>query len=133
MSFFLILEIILLEFAISGLTLAATDIDLFLSTLLIEEYPSWRDREQIVLSTKKVLIQSLEEFNNYTRKEIFEHRKNKFLNIGKKKSFTLFSKYNDDLMNQNIFLSIKENYIKYKKRLVILLLLLVFLVIFLIK
>ena len=41
----------------------------------------------LYLSTKEILIKYLEEFKKYTRDEIFEQRKEKFLNIGKQKSF----------------------------------------------
>ena len=37
-----------------------------------------RNKEQTILSTKKVLIKYLEEFKKYTREEIFEQRKKSF-------------------------------------------------------
>jgi len=49
-----------------------------------------RDKSQILLSTENILTKYLNEFSQYNGDEIFEQRKNKFLGIGKGKSFKPF-------------------------------------------
>ena len=93
-----------------------------------------RNKEQIVLSTKAVLIRYLEEFNNYTRDEIFEQRKKKFLSIGKQKSFTAFLKNKGVLIEKDSFFKlVKEYCVKYKNKLIIAFLLFLAVSLFLIK
>jgi len=85
-----------------------------------------RDKKQTVSHTKMALIKYLEEFNNYTREEIFEHRKKKFLQIGRQKNITPFSKNEGNLVqSDSLFTSIGENFFKHKNKLIIVLLLLV--------
>ena len=92
-----------------------------------------RNREQAISSTRSVLIKYLEEFKNITRDEIFEQRKKKFLNIGRQKSFATFSKDNTSLIEKdNFFAFIKENYQRYKNKLIIVFILLIALGLFLI-
>ena len=50
-----------------------------------------RNKEQVIFSTKEALIKYLEEFKKYTGEEIFEQRKEKFINIGKQKFYKVFS------------------------------------------
>ena len=90
-----------------------------------------RNREQAVLSTKKVLIKYLEEFKKYTRTEIFEQRREKFLNIGKQKTFTVFSKKTGWVGKDNFFAYVKEILLKFKKELIIVSLLVLVAVLFL--
>ena len=78
-----------------------------------------RNRDQVIFSTKKVLIKYLDEFKQYTKKEILNHRKEKFLNIGKHKKFTVFSRNSEWIKKTNILLSTKEIYLKFKKELII--------------
>ena len=93
-----------------------------------------RNKEHVVLSTKEALIRNLEEFNNYTREEIFEQRKKKFLSIGRQKSFTVFSKANDGLIDKHSFFElVKENYFKHKNKLIIAFLLVAVIGFFIIK
>ncbi len=91
-----------------------------------------RNKEQVILSTKMVLLKYLEEFTQYTRDEIFVQRKEKFLSVGKQKSFTIFSKENDWITKDNFFSSVKEIFIKFKKRFIIGILLILLVMIFLI-
>ena len=78
-----------------------------------------RNRGQVIFSTKAILIKHLEEFKNYTREEVFEQRKKKFLDIGRQKSFTSFSKSEGNLVEKsNFFMLIKLNYIRYKNKLI---------------
>ena len=92
-----------------------------------------RNKKQIISSIKTALIKSLEEFKNYTREEIFEQRKKKFLNIGRQKSFITFSKDEISLVEKdNFFALVKKNCLKYKKKLIIAFLLFVIVGLFLI-
>jgi len=79
-----------------------------------------RDKDQTVLSIKIVLQNFLKEFSSYSREEIFEQRKEKFLKIGTKKSFSVFSKRGINLLKKDNFITlIKENFFKYKNKLII--------------
>jgi len=91
-----------------------------------------RNKEQVIFSTKVVLIKYLEEFRKYTKEQILEQRKEKFLNIGKRKTFTVFSKESDWAAKDNFFVFFKEILFKYKKKLVIGVLLILAGIIFLI-
>ena len=46
-----------------------------------------RDKDKILANVKNSLMNNLNEFKNYSRDEIFEHRKIKFLKIGREKGF----------------------------------------------
>ena len=91
-----------------------------------------RNKEQAILSIKKVLIKYLEEFKKYTREEIFEQRKKKFLNIGKEKTFTVFTKGTSWIRKKNFFILTKEILFKFKTEIAIvaLLMLMAFLFLF---
>jgi len=78
-----------------------------------------RNKDQVIFSTKVMLTKYLEEFTKYTKQEILEQRKKKFLNIGKQKTFTVFSKQSGWMAKNNFINSAKETMIKYKKELVI--------------
>jgi len=78
-----------------------------------------RNKEQIILSTKETLTKYLDEFQSYTREEIVEQRKKKFLNIGKQKSFTVFSQANKWVEKNNFLINTKEFLFKFKKELII--------------
>ena len=78
-----------------------------------------RNKEQVIFSTKEVLIKYLEEFKKNTREEILEQRKEKFLNIGQQKAFTIFSKKRDWKIKDNFIVSVKEILFKYKKEVII--------------
>ena len=92
-----------------------------------------RNKKQIISSIKTALIKSLEEFKNYTREEIFEQRKKKFLSIGRQKSFITSSKDEISLVEKdNFFTLVKKNYLEYKNKLIIAFLLFVIVGLFLI-
>jgi acetyl-CoA carboxylase carboxyl transferase subunit alpha len=74
-----------------------------------------RNREEIIFSTKMILLKYLDSFKKYTREEILEQRKEKFLNIGKYKTFTVFSKKNEWIAKSNFFILSKEFLLKFKK------------------
>ena len=78
-----------------------------------------RNKEQVIFSTKEILTKYLEEFRKYTREEILEQRKEKFLNIGQQRTFTIFSKKRDWIVKDDFFVSVKEILFKHKKELII--------------
>ena len=74
-----------------------------------------RNQLKIVLETRKVLLKHLEEFASYSGDEILEHRKNKFIQIGKQKSFISFSNNQTSIFKENSFFKIfKEKYLNKK-------------------
>jgi len=78
-----------------------------------------RDKDQVVLSVKKILTKYFEEFSTYTREEIYKQRKDKFLKVGKYKTFTVFSN-NKDWIKKGSFLPIAKGVLsKFKKEIVI--------------
>ena len=90
-----------------------------------------RNKERTVFFAKEALLKYLEEFEKYTRKEIFEQRKEKFLNIGKQKAFKVFSHQNAWIKKDNFFAFIKEILFKFKKELIIVILLIFSAILFL--
>ena len=93
-----------------------------------------RDREKIVFSVGEALIKSLKGFENLTQEEIFEQRKKKFLNIGKEKSFMTFSKDPASFAKKySFFRIIRENYLKYKIKFLIVLFLLIIIFFYLVS
>ena len=92
-----------------------------------------RNKEQVIFSTKEVLIKYLEEFKKYTGEEIFEQRKEKFINIGKQKFFKVFSSKTYWIKKDEFLPPIKEILFKFKKEFMIfaLLTLMAFLFLFL--
>ena len=78
-----------------------------------------RNKDQMISTTKEILIKYLEEFNKFSRDEIFEQRKEKFLNIGKDESFKIFSNHSLRIGKNNIFISMKKALYKFKKEIVL--------------
>ena len=78
-----------------------------------------RNKTQASSLIKEALIRHLESFKNLSREEIFEQRKEKFLNIGKQKTFTVFSKEAAWIRKSNFFEFIKKILFKFKKELII--------------
>ena len=91
-----------------------------------------RNKEKAILLIKEALIKYLEEFEKFSRGEIFEQRRKKFLNIGKEKTFTIFSKERDLIIKYDYFSFIKKIFSKNKKEIIISVLLVLLGVIFLI-
>ena len=89
-----------------------------------------RNREAIILSTREILTRYLDHFNQYTGEEIFEDRQKKFLNIGKQKSFTVFSKKTIWKVENNISNLIRKFLIKFKIHLIFLIVLIFFSIFF---
>tara|TARA_Y100000590_G_scaffold174987_1_gene199999 strand:+ start:8275 stop:9378 length:1104 start_codon:yes stop_codon:yes gene_type:complete len=93
-----------------------------------------RDKTQIVSTVENALKRNLEEFKSYSREEIFEQRKQKFLNIGKETSFTALSgKTNIFLDKKNFIPFLKEKFLKKKIFILIFFLLFLFFIFYLIN
>jgi len=75
-----------------------------------------RDAEHIVYEVKKSIIKHLNFFDNMSSEEIYEHRKNKFLKIGRDKGFMSSSNLNEKGLgyNEPILLKVKRNLIQNK-------------------
>ena len=91
-----------------------------------------RNNKETVMNIKTALEKHLEGFKNYTREEIFYQRKEKFLNIGKLKSFTFFSNDYKWTKKEDFFTVFKKILFNFKKELIIILLLISALFLFLI-
>ena len=70
-----------------------------------------RDKETILLNIKKSLRRNLGELINMSRQDIVEHRKNKFLNIGREKDLP-----NDLLSSDKLFSSGANNFFSVKNK-----------------
>ena len=82
-----------------------------------------RNKEQIISSTKEVLKRYLQEFQKHSREEIFKQRKEKFLNIGKQKFLKSFADKPYWPKKNKIFNFVNKELFKYKKVLIIVLVL----------
>jgi len=78
-----------------------------------------RNKEKIIFSTKEVLERYLQEFKERSREEIFAHRKEKFLNIGKQKSFKSFADKTYWIKRDNFLYFFNKKFFRYKKILII--------------
>jgi len=67
-----------------------------------------RNKEQILISTKETLNKYLEEFSKLNKEQIFQQRKDKFLEIGKQKSFTQFLADETGIVEKYIFFKDKK-------------------------
>ena len=90
-----------------------------------------RNKEQAILSIKKALMKYLDEFKKYTREEIFEQRKKKFLSIGKEQALTVFSRGTSWVRKENLFVNFKNFLFKFKKQIIVIFLLIFSLFLFL--
>ena len=68
-----------------------------------------RHKDQILEDVKVSLKKNLNEFNSFTRNEVFDHKKTKFLNIGRERGFA------SPTQNKNR-LGAKENYFNRLKK-----------------
>ena len=77
------------------------------------------DKEEVVFSTREVLKRYLEEFEKYSKEEILNQRKEKFLSIGKQKTITFFSKKSSWVSKSNFYEHTKNFVLKFKKEIAI--------------
>ena len=78
-----------------------------------------RNIEQTILATREALLKHLAEFEKFSEEEIFKQRREKFLNIGKEKSFQVFSSTNRWIKHDSISEFFKKILYKFKKELII--------------
>ncbi len=78
-----------------------------------------RNKEKILFSAKESILKYLEEFKKYTGDEIFKQRREKFLNIGKQKSFTAFYGKTDWIQKSGLFANFIKIFLRFKKELII--------------
>jgi acetyl-CoA carboxylase carboxyl transferase subunit alpha len=79
-----------------------------------------RNKEEVIFSIRESLLKHLDNFKGLNGEEIFEQRRQKFLNIGKIKSLKVFSSGNIWKKKKNFFYFIKEIGSRNKKQLIIL-------------
>jgi len=91
-----------------------------------------RNKDQVIISTKDILMKHLEEFKKYNREEIIDQRRQKFLSIGKHKSFKVFSNKISWKNKTNFFGDLLEILFSFKKEIIIFTILIIFLLFFLV-
>ena len=88
-----------------------------------------RNKEEILNNVKKSILENLNYFNEMSPDEILNHRKNKFLSVGRNKGFVT-SKTNNLVSDKSIITELK-NKINIKYSITFILLIVVFLIIWL--
>ena len=79
-----------------------------------------RKKEEVIISVQTALSKYLNYYKNYSRNEVYEQRKEKFLKIGKQKTFNVFSSDQVDIFkNTSLIMSVKGIIKKYKNILLI--------------
>jgi acetyl-CoA carboxylase carboxyl transferase subunit alpha len=82
-----------------------------------------RNKENVIFSTKQVLVKYLDEFTNFTGEEIASKRKDKFLEIGKQKTFTIFPTQGTWTGKDGFVANLKYILFRFRKELTIIVLL----------
>ena len=78
-----------------------------------------RDKDLILNNIRNSIINNLNDFNSMSKDEVLNHRKNKFLSIGRSKGFISQSVTDDSLhMKQNLADILKIKIVKNKNRLI---------------
>ena len=88
-----------------------------------------RNKEEVIFSVQKVLEKYLSYFKDYSRNEVYEQRKEKFLNIGKQKTLSAFSRDKVDIFT-NTSLAIKASELVKKYKYILILIFVILLSIF---
>ena len=78
-----------------------------------------RNKEVTINNVKNSLLKYLQEFKKYTREEIFEQRRKKFLNIGRSEVVATFLSNESTLMQKSSFFIIRKILFKYKYKLIL--------------
>ena len=78
-----------------------------------------RDHDNVLVKVKNSLIKNLNEFKNLTRQEIYDHRKAKFLKIGREKGFVSSIKSRDRLGTKENFPSLVVRFLIKNKNVLI--------------
>lgn len=78
-----------------------------------------RDKDLILNNVRNSIINNLNDFNSMSKDEVLNHRKNKFLSIGRSKGFISQSVTDDSLhMKQNLVDILKVKIVKNKNQLI---------------
>tara|TARA_Y100000590_G_scaffold141907_2_gene162769 strand:- start:1054 stop:2154 length:1101 start_codon:yes stop_codon:yes gene_type:complete len=92
-----------------------------------------RNKEEMSDKIRLALKKYLESYKGASREQIYKQRKDKFLQIGKYKSFTTFSKEKISLFEKNNFIYfLKKNIKEHKLKFIIIFLLIIFLTFYII-
>ena len=78
-----------------------------------------RNKQEVILSAKEILERYLYDFKKYSREEIYEQRKDKFLNIGKQSAFKVFSRDINWVGKDNLLNSFIKIILNFKKEIII--------------
>ena len=79
-----------------------------------------RDKDLILNNVRNSIINNLNDFNSMSKEEVLNHRKNKFLSIGRSKGFISEAETDDSLhMKQNFLDILKIKIIKNKNQLIV--------------
>ena len=79
-----------------------------------------RDKDLILNNVRNSITNNLNDFSSMSKDEVLNHRKNKFLSIGRSKGFVSETKTDDSLhMKQNLLDILKIKIIKNKNQLII--------------
>tara|TARA_Y100000590_G_C15482170_1_gene924448 strand:- start:438 stop:980 length:543 start_codon:yes stop_codon:yes gene_type:complete len=78
-----------------------------------------RNKEEITSSVRKAIDNYLVNFTNFSRTEIYNQRKEKFLNIGKSKSFSTFSGETVEIFKKSNLSSLVKKIFSSKKNKII--------------
>ena len=75
-----------------------------------------RDHESIANEIKISIIKNLKIFEKFTKDEIYDHRKAKFLQIGRDKGFSKSTSINDTSLTykESGIIKLKSHFVKYK-------------------
>ena len=82
-----------------------------------------RNRKEVIIAIENKLKKYLDEFKNLSKEEIINHRKEKFLEIGKHKSFGVFSTEDVRFKKDNFLNYIKSISFKVNKKIIAILIL----------
>ena len=87
-----------------------------------------RDRDKILINLKKSISKNLTELTTMSKQEIINHRKNKFLNIGREEALSNTTLSSDKLFNNKVskFFDVKNKMIEKKNYILVLFLISLF-------
>ena len=91
-----------------------------------------RNKQETIDLVKLSIINNLNKFKIFSREEIKENREKKFLEIGKQKSFSIFSNDRENIIKKYNFMpSFKGIFFKFKKELIVFFILSITIILFL--
>ena len=117
----IILKDLIKSSAASALLLPSNDDYIIIIDEIIKEPigGAHRNKEEIISSVRKAIDNYLVNFTNFSRTEIYNQRKEKFLNIGKSKSFSTFSGETVEIFKKSNLSSLVKKIFSSKKNKII--------------